>query len=185
MGNAINAAESLQNGDLVGAALNGAGALLAVRQFGRTCFAAGTPLLTPDGARPIEELCVGDLVLSRDEDDPEGPVAAKRVLNVFENYSPLLDLHVGGRAIRTTAEHPFWVVGLGWVAAQQIQAGDMLLGADGAQTVVEEIEGPTEPAPVYNVEVEDYHTYLVGRLSGGSRSGAQCGLPGAAGEAKK
>ena len=33
------------------------------------CFAVGTPLLMPHGAKAIEELQVGDLVLSRDEHD--------------------------------------------------------------------------------------------------------------------
>jgi Pre-toxin TG len=83
------------------------------------CFAAGTPLRTPDGSKPIDSFQEGELLLSRHEDDPEGPVIAKRVLKVFQTYAPLLDLHVGGRVIRTTAEHPFWVAGRGWVAAQQ------------------------------------------------------------------
>jgi hypothetical protein len=119
-------------------------------------------LLTPDGPRPIDELKLHDLVLSRSEDDPEGPVEARRVVSIFQSYSPLLDLHVGGQVVRTTAEHPFWVVGQGWVAAHEIQAGDMLLGVKGEQTPVDSVEGPTAPAPVYNIEVEEYHTYWVG-----------------------
>jgi Pretoxin HINT domain len=126
------------------------------------CFAAGTPLLTPEGSKYIEDFRVGDLILSRAEDDPEAPVMARRVLNLFQNYSPLLDLHVGGRVIRTTAEHPFWVVGKGWVLAHQIEVGDQFLGADGERMAVGSIDGPGDPAPVYNVEVEEYHTYLVG-----------------------
>ena len=127
-----------------------------------SCFAAGTPLLVPDGSKFIEDIRVGDLVLSRDEDDPEGPFVAKRVANLFQNYSPLLDLHLGGSVIRTTPEHPFWVIGRGWVAAQQIEVGESLLGAVGERTVVESIEGPSEPGAVYNLAIEEYHTYLVG-----------------------
>jgi hypothetical protein len=126
-----------------------------------SCFAPGTPLLTPDGSKFIEDIRVGDLVLSRDADDPESPFVAKRVANLFENYSPLLDLHVGGRVIRTTAEHLFWVVGPGWVSAHEIEAGDSLLGAVGERTVVESIERPTESTAVYNLPIEEYHTYLV------------------------
>ncbi len=73
------------------------------------CFAAGTPLLTPNGAKAIEDIKVGDLVLSAPEDDPSAPVAARRVEEVFERSSPLFELHVGGKLIRTTAEHPFYV----------------------------------------------------------------------------
>src|SRR5262249_34916945 len=35
--------------------------------FGRSCFSAGTPLLTPSGSKLIENFVAGDLVLSRDE----------------------------------------------------------------------------------------------------------------------
>jgi hypothetical protein len=160
--NAKDAYDRYQAGDYLGAARSAFFALLDFAQFGRTCFAAGTPLLTPDGSKYIEDFRVGDLILSRDENDPEAPIVTRRVVNLFRNYSPLLDLHVGGRVIRTTAEHPFWVVGRGWVAAHQIEAGDLLIGAEGEQTAVESIDGPSEPAPVYNLMVEDYHTYLVG-----------------------
>jgi Pretoxin HINT domain len=56
----------------------------------------------------------------------------------------------------------FWVVGRGWVPAQQIEVGDSLLGAVGERTVVESIEGSTESTVVYNLAIEEYHTYLVG-----------------------
>ncbi|MGP0062531.1 MAG: polymorphic toxin-type HINT domain-containing protein [Isosphaeraceae bacterium] len=162
VGNGWNAYDNYQDSNYLGMALNGLGILGNVSQFMKSCFAAGTPLLTPDDSRPIEDFRVGDLVLSRHEDDPEGPLVARRVLNVFHNYSPLTEIHVGGQVIRTTAEHPFWVVGRGWTDAHQIVPGDALLGADGEQTVVAAIVGPKEPAPVYNLEIEEYHTYYVG-----------------------
>jgi hypothetical protein len=37
-----------------------------------------------------------------------------------------------------------------------------LLGANGEHTVVNSIEGPSEPAVFYNLAIEEYHTYLVG-----------------------
>jgi Pretoxin HINT domain len=132
-----------------------------------SCFAAGTPLLTPTGASPIESFRVGDLILSRSEDAPDGPVVAKRVLRTFQTYSPLLALHIGGRVIRTTAKHPFWVESRGWIAAEQVEKGELLLGAEGEQTMVRAIERMTESSPVYNMEVEDYHTYMVGEPTWG------------------
>jgi hypothetical protein len=47
------------------------------------CFAAGTPVLTPDGEKPIEQLKPGDLVLSRDELDVNGPVEPKVIEECF------------------------------------------------------------------------------------------------------
>ncbi len=154
---ALNAAGKLADAQT---GIQKANSLLKI--LNKACFAAGTPLLTPVGSRPIEELQIDDLVLSRDEYNPEGPVVARRVVKLFQNYSPLLDVHVGRHAIRTTAEHPFWVIGKGWTDAHQIVIGDLLLGADGECTAVEAIDGPKEPAHVYNVEVEEYHTYFVG-----------------------
>src|SRR5262249_37601842 len=49
----------------------------------KACFAAGTPLRTPDGSKLIEKFQVGDLLLSRDENRPQGPVEAKSVEEVF------------------------------------------------------------------------------------------------------
>ena len=125
-------------------------------------MAAGTPILTPEGSRAIEELRVGDRVLSLAEDDPEGTPQPRRVVNVMANYAPLLKLVAGGRAIRTTAEHPFWVVGQGWRAAHQLVVGDVLMSHQKHPVAVEAIEGEQEAAAVYNVEVEGYHTYFVG-----------------------
>ena len=108
-------------GFTVEGAVAGSGAAAAARAGSQQatkitgCFAAGTPLRTPDGSKSIESFQERDLLLSRHEDDPEGPVIAKRVLKVIQSYAPLLDLHVGGRVIRTTAEHPFWVAGRGWI----------------------------------------------------------------------
>ncbi len=68
------------------------------------CFAAGTPLLTPDGTRCIDELRPGDLLLSRSESDPDGPLVAKVVEAAFSRLGRILHLHVGGEVIRTTRE---------------------------------------------------------------------------------
>ncbi len=82
-----------------------------------SCFAAGTPLLTPNGDKAVEQFMVGDLILSRHEDFPDGELEVKEVEAVFTRLSRIFHLHVGGKVIRTTKEHPFWVQGKGWVTA--------------------------------------------------------------------
>lgn len=47
------------------------------------CFVAGTLVHTRDGLRPIEQIQVGDYVLSKPEDG-NGETAYKRVVNTFE-----------------------------------------------------------------------------------------------------
>ena len=66
----LNAYNNYQNGDIAGTILNGLGALGNLSQLSGACFAAGTPILTPDGSKPIEEIKPGDrvLLLLPDED---------------------------------------------------------------------------------------------------------------------
>jgi hypothetical protein len=66
-----------------------------------------------------------------------------------------------GPAIRSTTEHPYWVVGRGWVAAEDLQHGDRLLTSDDKEQVVQSVEVREEGAQHYNFEVADFHTYFV------------------------
>ncbi len=126
------------------------------------CFAAGTPILTPEGSKFIEDIRPGDWVITAPDDDPDAEPVPRQVEATFENYLPLLDLYVNGRTIRTTAEHPFWVRDGGWVAAHQLEAGDELRTHDGGWLKVGGLEGPKPSAPVYNMCVAEYHTYFIG-----------------------
>lgn len=138
------------------------GALGSLGSMMRSCFAAGTPLLTPEGSKQIDQLRPGDWVLAAPEDDPEAPPEPRRVEEVFQNYAPLMELLVGGRTIRTTAEHPFWVRGRRWTPAHQLMAGDHLKSHDGRWEVLNGVAGNFGAAPVYNLRVAEYHTYFVG-----------------------
>jgi hypothetical protein len=69
---------------------------------------------------------------------------------------------VGGRVLGTTAEHPFWVRGRGWVAASQLRAGDALRSPDGQWVAVEGVRDTGREEVVYNGRVAEYHTYFVG-----------------------
>lgn len=93
---------------------------------GRVCFVAGTHLRTPEGSKPIEHFRVGDQLLSRDEYNPEGPVAVKNVEDVFVRFGRVLHLHIGGQVIGTTAEHPFYVRNKGWLPARELVPGSLL-----------------------------------------------------------
>ena len=126
------------------------------------CFAAGTPVLTPSGARCIEDFRPGDQVLSRDESEPDGAIIAKVVEAVVTRTARVLHLHVGGEVIRTSTEHPFWVHGRGWLPASQLGIGDLLVSHDGQVKLVEDVLQTGEYETVYNMRVADFHTYFVG-----------------------
>jgi hypothetical protein len=84
------------------------------------------------------------------------------VLEVFRGEAYVVCLHVAGRVIRTTAEHPFWVAGLGWIAAGELKPGQLLSSHDGNWLPVEAVTFTGECVPVYNIRVEEDHTYFVG-----------------------
>src|SRR5262249_37167662 len=96
------------------------------------------------------------------EFDPDGPVEAKVVEEVFVRVGHLMHLHVGGQVIRTTLEHPFFVRGKGWLPAGELRVGDALLGHDGRWTTVEDLLDTEGLETVYNLRIADYHTYFVG-----------------------
>lgn len=199
-------------------------------------FAAGTLVHTKEGLMPIEQIKVGDYVLSKPESG-EGEQAYKRVTQVFahkpERVIEMLYFVGDDRNIAhpivTTLNHPFWAVGKGWTAAEDLKGrwsgDDKLELFDGSQATVhrnckiyvsdkpgvgwtsstsddvtslpgdlwdyinhrlvatnvpplkhfEEVikyeefeEGENANSfylklPVYNLEVEDFHTYYVGK----------------------
>ena len=101
------------------------------------CFAAGTPIRTPEGSIPIEEIKPGDVVLSRSEFDPSGPVETRVVEEVFVRTAPVLELRVGGRTIATSCEHPFFAQHRGWTPAKELERGDRVIGQNSEWYLVE------------------------------------------------
>lgn len=76
-------------------------------------FAAGMPIRTPAGSKPIEDVKPGDMIGSA----PGAPVQ-----EAFQTEQPIFLLHLGGKVIRTTAERPFYVDGKGWITAEMLEA---------------------------------------------------------------
>ena len=178
------------------------------------CFAAGTLVHTKDGLKPIEQIKLGDWVLSKPEGG-SGEQAYKRVTRTvsFEDKEIwLVRFYKSGddiEQIGVTANHPFWLANGGWTRADQLGMGsvielaDLSLGdilcstplyktekegvalayrawgledVDGAMSEVDLIdaeivvseenyfsaENQRFTGKVFNLEVEDFHTYYVG-----------------------
>ncbi|MCM1524505.1 MAG: polymorphic toxin-type HINT domain-containing protein [Ruminococcus sp.] len=132
--------------------------------FNPSCFTGDTPVYTDEGLVCIEEISVGDEVLAYNYET--GETELKEVLNVWiKETDEILHLSTSdGETIDTTTNHPFYVDGKGWVAAGDLEIGDTLVTADGDEVEVSdiEIEKLAEPVLVYNLEIEDFHTYFVG-----------------------
>jgi hypothetical protein len=142
------------------------GFLNTLRAVSNSCFTGETKIMARGwwgcGWRRIDEIIPGDEVLSRDENNPYGPLMWKLVELRFVRTARIVHLHVGGKVIRTTAEHPLWVYGKGWVTAIELRAGDRLNSHDGQGVAVEQMYDTGQYETVYNVSVADFHTYFVG-----------------------
>lgn len=142
-------------------------AAATVVAMGVTCFVAGTPIRTPMGSTPIDQLRAGDLVLSRDEHHREFDVMPRAIEEIFERKSEIIELHVAGQTIQTTKEHPFFVQSRGWTPAKDLQAKDLLATDSHRWVEVEKVIATGETRTVYNMRVAEDHTYFVGRKEWG------------------
>jgi hypothetical protein len=139
----------------------GAGGWQSLKQYLFTCFTGRMLLDVEGGKKRADRVAVGDLLWARDENDPNGPLALKRVLRRFVRVASILELKVGGQVIETTAEHPFYVQGRAWLPAGALKRGDLLRTREGAWVAVEGVADTGRVETVYNFEIEDYHTYFV------------------------
>ena len=128
-----------------------------------TCFAAGTLVRTPDGSRPIEQIEVGDPVLSQNV--TTGALEYHPVLVVHHN-KPSKTLRIrltGDETLVSSVYHRFWRSGRGWALARELEPGDKLRTL-GGQVRVASIE-PGDVVPVYNLDVAGNRSFFVGQGS--------------------
>jgi hypothetical protein len=140
-----------------------------------TCFVAGTKIHTQIGLKNIEDVQIGDVVLSWNE--VTGKREYKRVTELFVHEVELLfqvhiqrphDLSleslVDVTILETTWNHPFWVIEKkAWVETKDLEEGDRVLLSNGKEVAINRIEPyHVDATKVYNFEVEDNHTYFVG-----------------------
>ena len=129
------------------------------------CFVAGTLVLTKAGLVPIETVLVGDLVASR---EPETGIQAwKPVTQLFKNLDRRIlavefrNIWNVSETLQVTPNHPFAVMGKGWVNAANLSSGDQIQTYTGDAVYVVGIQNAVSQ-DTYNFEVADFHTYFVG-----------------------
>jgi hypothetical protein len=124
-----------------------------------SCFAKGTPVWTKTGQRPVETLELGDLVLSQNVHT--GELAYKPIIGrTVRPPSEIRTLSLGKEKLRTTLGHPFWVAGVGWRMAKELEDGAILHGVTGSPRVTSIEKSEKEEA--YNLVIADFSTYFVG-----------------------
>ena len=132
----------------------------------RTCFVAGTLVVTEEGFRPIEEIKAGDVVLSWNEGS--GELGYNKVAQTFVRSTELIYqiTYADGTFIETTWNHPFYIKGRGWVQAKDLRDGDLSLTSssirgDSRELKITSVVAREREERVYNFEVREDHTYFV------------------------
>ena len=129
------------------------------------CFTGDTLVYTRHGYKTIKEIQKGDEVYSRNAET--GETGFREVEEVFCTTAHTI-YHVwidGKEEIKTTAYHPVYVEGQGWVTAINLREGDAIETMDGMACITKIVkERHEEPVTVYNFHVKEWASYFVGEV---------------------
>jgi len=123
---------------------------------GGGCFLPGTKITTSVGPKNIEDIRIGDYIVTRTAEGSPELVKAR----VKRTTSHLVQgyLVING-TVRVTDNHRIFVNGT-WVKAGNIKAGDSLMNSQGENVLVKSVVKHDDWLWVYNFEVEGQHTYF-------------------------
>jgi hypothetical protein len=125
-----------------------------------SCFAAGTPVVTTDGTRAIEDLLIGDQVLT--QNTTTGALSFQPVLAIHHNPpSGTLKLGISGETLVATGIHRFWKAGAGWTMARDLKPGDIIRTVGGSARL--ESVDTDAIQPVFNLDVAQNRNFFVGK----------------------
>jgi RHS repeat-associated protein len=128
---------------------------------GKCSFTEDTPVATEQGEKAISELAVGEKVLAYNE--KTGETGSYAITAVLKHDDPVIvHLALDGEYIDTTPEHPFYTQERGWVAAGNLKVGEHIRRVDGSYGVVEKVEYEQRHQLMYNLTVDEAHTFFVG-----------------------
>nr|WTB30652.1 polymorphic toxin-type HINT domain-containing protein [Streptomyces sp. NBC_00830] len=158
-------------GEALGAFMAARGSMRAGSCLSPNSFTADTPVLMADGTRkPIKDIKIGDKVLSTDPDTGETGPRAVTALIEGNGEKQLVDLTIDTDQtqnaktgnITATDGHPFWVPALHqWVEAGDLKAGQLLQTSAGTWVQITATQHRTQSTKVYNLTINDLHTYYV------------------------
>ena len=171
--------DAYKKGDYLGATLEVVGLLPAGKagKYGRkagSClnsFPLGTLVLMADGTtRSIEDVRVGDQVIATDPETGEsGPrTVTAEIKGSGEKALVKVMLDVGAtssdavESVSATDNHPFWEDSQRkWINAGELRVGQLVRTPDGSRVRVIDIVAYRAQATVYNLTIDDLHTYYV------------------------
>ncbi|MDD5980132.1 MAG: polymorphic toxin-type HINT domain-containing protein [bacterium] len=134
---------------------------------GTGCFLSGTKIHTKNGLKNIEDIKVGDYVLSYNKETKQ--TEYNRVYDTYihtKNNEELFELTINGKVLKVTAAHRFYVKEKGttefiWKEAKELKVGDILLDSNNKEQKITNINYYLHFGTVYNFAVENNHNYYV------------------------
>ena len=126
---------------------------------GLSCFGAGTLVQTMTGPQPIEQIKVGDLVLTQ---SVSNGALGYHPVTVTHHNPPAATFRVklGDDVVVASHFHRFWVARRGWVMARDLEVGDPVRTLGGVREVETVEAGKVEL--VYNLDVADDADFFAG-----------------------
>ena len=137
------------------------------RKLPKQCFNSfdgATLVATEHGLVPIEEIEIGDKVWAYNEANQSKSLQEVVHLIRGEHYKELIDIELSsGEVIVTTDNHPFWAVdSSSWIEADTLTDSTVLRNIKDENVTIKSLKHHTEFRKVYNLTVDNYHSYFVG-----------------------
>jgi len=133
---------------------------------GGSCFIAGTLVSTIDNFKNIEDIKVGDIVLSYNEQTQQNEYSQVLQTMIHVTIEPIYTLYIRNEQLRVTGIHRFLIKRnnvIDWIKAEDLRLGDWVLFANGTWHLILDIDVNIEAQVVYNFEVSHNHNYYVGK----------------------
>jgi len=140
----------------------------SIKEIESSCFdnsfVGGTFVYTKNGLKPIDEIKIGDFVLSYNEVTDKSEYKAVTHLIQNEKNDDFVILKFGDdKYIESTSDHPYFVKGE-WKDAISLLSGYELKGIDGL-VLIDSLSTKKGSQKVYNITVDGNHNYYVGEDS--------------------
>lgn len=131
---------------------------------GVACFTGDTPVLTTTGLKPIKDIEVGDMVVTANRMIDR--IDKKPIVGLINHpETEIYRIHIGEDIIEATGSHPFATKEKGKCNARILEIGMTLRDYLGNEQTITNIEKITTDTIVYEIVVDETHSYFVGNTS--------------------